>query len=112
MDTVYRVTHLIDGAWTDDDAADKRVNPADPADVVVEVSAGTPELVDAAVNAAAVAQEVWAGMTGPARGAVLSRSAQLIRDRVDQIARDLTREEGKTLPEAIGEVRRAADILD
>jgi aldehyde dehydrogenase (NAD+) len=51
-------------------------------------------------------------MTGPARGAVLSGAAALIRARIDLIARDLTREEGKTLAEATGEVRRAADILD
>ncbi len=112
MTTTYRITHLIGGEWTDAETVDERTNPADPSDVVAEIAAGSPELVDSAVRTAAAAQPTWAAMTGPARGAVLSGAAGLIRARVDIIARDLTREEGKTLAEATGEVRRAADILD
>lgn len=112
MTTAYRITHLIAGEWTDAETVDERANPADPTDVVAETAAGTPELVDSAVQAAVAAQPAWAAMTGPARGAVLSGAAALVRARVDLIARDLTREEGKTLAEATGEVRRAADILD
>lgn len=112
MTTAYRITHLIDGEWTDAETVNERVNPADPSDVVAQVAAGTPELVDLAVRRAAVGQKTWAGMTGPARGAVLSGAAQLVRSRVNKIANDLTREEGKTLAEATGEVHRAADILD
>lgn len=112
MATTYRITHFIDGEWTQAETVDERVNPADSSDVVVEIAAGSPELVDSAVRTAANAQRGWAAMTGPARGAVLSGAADLIRGRVDLIARDLTREEGKTLAEATGEVHRAADILD
>jgi acyl-CoA reductase-like NAD-dependent aldehyde dehydrogenase len=112
MTAPYRITHLINGEWTDAETVDERTNPADASDVVAEIAAATPELVDAAVRSAAAAQPVWAAMTGPARGAVLSAAADLIRARVDIIATDLTREEGKTLAEATGEVRRAADILD
>jgi aldehyde dehydrogenase (NAD+) len=43
---------------------------------------------------------------------VLYRASQIIRQRVDEMARDLTREEGKTLAESKGEVLRAADILN
>jgi aldehyde dehydrogenase (NAD+) len=110
--TPYRITHLIDGTWTEAETADERVNPADSTDVVAAVAAGTPELVDTAVRTAAAAQRLWAAMTGPARGAVLSGAADLVRARAKTIARDLTREEGKTIAEATGEVRRAADILD
>lgn len=112
MTTAYRITHLIAGEWTDAETVDERANPADPSDVVAQIAAGTPELVDSAVQTAVAAQPAWAAMTGPARGAVLSGAAALIRARIDLIARDLTREEGKTLAEATGEVRRAADILD
>ena len=112
MSTTYHVTHLINGEWTDDDAVDERLNPADATDTVARVAAGDPALVDRAVRAATDAQRTWAGMTGPARGAVLSGAAELLRSRIDTIARDLTREEGKTLGEATGEVRRAADVLD
>jgi aldehyde dehydrogenase (NAD+) len=112
MTRTYRITHLIGGEWTDDETVDRRINPADPADSVAEVSAGDAAVVDRAVRIAGDAQRVWAGMTGPARGAVLSEAARILRSRVDQVARDLTREEGKTLAEATGEVKRAADVLD
>ena len=46
-----------------------------------------------------------------ARGAVLFRAAELLDERLDDLARTLTREEGKTLAEAKGEVLRARDIL-
>ncbi|GAB4064767.1 aldehyde dehydrogenase family protein [Angustibacter speluncae] len=111
MTTTHRITHLVGGEWTDDDPVDERVNPADPADTVAIVAAADPALVDRAVRSAAAAQRSWASMTGPARGTVLSDAAHLLRGRVDEIARDLTREEGKTLAEATGEVRRAADVL-
>jgi len=112
MTTAYRITHLIGGEWADAETVDERANPFDPSDVVAEVAVGSPELVDAAVATAAAAQPAWAKLTGPARGAVLQGAADIIRGRVDLIARDLVREEGKTLAEATGEVRRAADILD
>ncbi|GGF18313.1 aldehyde dehydrogenase family protein [Subtercola lobariae] len=112
MSTTYRVTHLIGGEWTDDDTADERTNPFDPLDVVAEIAAGSPELVDRAIQVAAASQSAWGKLTGPARGAVLQGAADIVRSRVDTIARDLVREEGKTIAEATGEVRRAADILD
>jgi aldehyde dehydrogenase (NAD+) len=110
--TTYKITHFVEGEWTNDDTAAERVNPADPADTVAEVTQGDPDLVDRAVRSASAAQGRWAAMTGPARGAVLSGAAALIRARAEQVAEDLTREEGKTRIEALGEVRRAADILD
>lgn len=112
MTSTYRITHLIGGEWTDAETVDERTNPADSSDVVSEIASGSPALVDSAIRTAAAAQPAWAAMTGPAKGAVLSGAADLIRARADVIARDLVREEGKTLAEATGEVRRAADILD
>jgi aldehyde dehydrogenase (NAD+) len=112
MTTAYRITHLIGGEWTDAETVDERANPFDPSDVVAEIAAGSPELLDAAVRKAAAAQPAWARMTGPARGAVLQGAADILRSRLDLVARDLVREEGKTLAEATGEVRRAVDILD
>lgn len=112
MTTTYHISHLIDGEWTNHATSDRRVNPADASDVVAEVAVGTPELVDIAIRAAHQAQQHWAAMTGPARGAILSAAADILRSKLEVIARDLTREEGKTLGEATGEVKRAADILD
>ena len=64
-----------------------------------------------AVAAAAEAFPAWAATPAPARGAILFRAAELLDERLDDVARTLTREEGKTLAEAKGEVLRARDIL-
>jgi acyl-CoA reductase-like NAD-dependent aldehyde dehydrogenase len=88
-----------------------RANPADPGDVVSVRPEGEQAHAEAAVSAAAQAQAAWATTPAPARGAVLSRASQLLRERADQVALDLCREEGKTLAEARGEVSRAVDVL-
>src|SRR6202041_3799626 len=47
----------------------------------------------------------------PARGAILFKAADLLDKQFDQLGEEMTREEGKTLPEAKGEVRRSINIL-
>ena len=53
----------------------------------------------------------WAATPAPARGALLFKAADLLDARFEQLAAEMTREEGKTLPEAKGEVRRAINIF-
>ena len=93
------------------DAEYERRNPAAADDVVATAPSSTSADVDAAVAAARDAQLAWADKTAVARGAVLLDAADLLRQRHADVARDLTREEGKTLAEATGEVRRAIDVL-
>src|SRR5438874_441627 len=50
-------------------------------------------------------------MSGPARGNLLYKAADILDKTFDSVAADMTREEGKTLPEAKGEVRRAINIF-
>ena len=104
------VQNLIDGGWTGSPGSERR-NPANPSEVVASYPSSGREDADAAVAAAAAAQPGWAARTPPARGAVLMDAADLLRTRHALVARDLVREEGKTLPEAMGEVRRAIDVL-
>jgi aldehyde dehydrogenase (NAD+) len=87
------------------------INPAAPAERVATVSLAGAELAAEAVGAAASAFPRWRETPPPARGDVLRRAADLVDERADEIGRDLAREEGKTLVEAIGETRRAAAIL-
>jgi acyl-CoA reductase-like NAD-dependent aldehyde dehydrogenase len=87
------------------------VNPAAPGERVATVSLAGPELAVEAVDAAAAAFVRWRETPPPARGEVLRRSADLVEERAQPIGRDLAREEGKTLAEAIGETQRAAAIL-
>jgi alpha-ketoglutaric semialdehyde dehydrogenase len=92
-------------------AEHERRNPADPGDVVSRFPAGRAEDVQRAVIAAVDASTAWARTPAPERGAILMRAAAVLESRLAQVARDLTREEGKTLGESTGEVRRAIDIL-
>src|SRR5436305_13513280 len=50
-------------------------------------------------------------MSGPGRGAILFKAADILDRTFDSVAAEMTREEGKTLPEAKGEVRRSINIL-
>ncbi len=104
------VQNLVDGARTGSPTVERR-NPARPEQVVAVSPASSAADVDAAVGAAEKAQPAWAGLTPVARGAILLDAADLLRQRQPQIAEDLVREEGKTRAEAMGEVRRAIDVL-
>jgi acyl-CoA reductase-like NAD-dependent aldehyde dehydrogenase len=101
---------LIDGAWVDSASGEtfSDINPADTDDIVGRFQQATLEQTRQAIAAAAAAQPAWAG-AGPSRRAdVLYRAAQIIDDGVKELAVLLTREEGKTLAESTGEVKRAA----
>jgi acyl-CoA reductase-like NAD-dependent aldehyde dehydrogenase len=105
-----QIRHLIGGAWTGEPSEERR-NPADLDEVVSMTARGGAAEVDAAVGAAAVAQSGWAATAPPARGVILDAASRLLAARAEETARDLVREEGKTLAEARGEVARAIDIL-
>ncbi len=105
--------NFIGGEWTPPAGGTFEIrNPADTDEVVGQFPLATEDEVRAAIGASAEAQPKWGETPGPQRGEVLYRAAEIIRRRADELARDLTREEGKTLAESKGEVLRAADILD
>jgi aldehyde dehydrogenase (NAD+) len=87
------------------------VNPADTREIVAEYPLSDQADARAAVEAAVRAYPAWATTTPVARGRILSRASQLIETRKTELARLLTREEGKTLTESTGEVQRTADIF-
>lgn len=102
--------NYINGEWVTGPTFENR-NPANTDELVGLHVKGTAVDIDAAAAAAEAAFPAWAGLTGPARGAYLYKAADLIEKRWDSIAADMTREEGKTLPEAKGEVGRTINIL-
>ena len=108
--STYEIPHFIGGEWVGH-PEQKRYNPARPDDVVALTSTGDQGTVVSAVAAASAAHPGWASATSVARGAVLTRTAEILTARRDEIARDLTREEGKTIVESSGEVARAAEIF-
>ena len=105
--------NLIGGKWVraSDHSTFETKNPAHADEVLGTFPSATAADAAQAVAAAAEALPAWATTPGPARGAILFRAAELLDERLDDVARTLTREEGKTLAEARGEVLRARDIL-
>lgn len=105
--------NFIDGEWVESSSGKTfdSLNPANCQEVVARYQASTAPDVRRALEAAARAQPAWAEMPAPLRGAILMRSAELLEKRAGQVATEMTREEGKTLPEARGEVGRAVNIL-
>jgi aldehyde dehydrogenase (NAD+) len=102
--------HLINGQWLGD-ADTQLMNPARPGELAALSPSGSAQDVDAAITAAVAAQPSWAALPAPARGAILIAAGNLLNERQHAIAEDLVREEGKTLAEAKGEVKRASDVL-
>ena len=88
------------------DTAREVTNPADRHDVVGTVIEATPEHVDAACTLARPWQE-----PPPARAATLRRAANLMEARLEPLLGPIVREAGKTLGNAVGEVREAVDFL-
>ncbi len=103
--------NLIAGEWIGSNAYEN-INPSNTGEVVGLYAQATAEETKAAIAAAKAAAPVWARSGILERHAILKRAADEILARKDEIGRLLAREEGKTLPEAIGETVRAAQIFD
>ena len=76
-----------------------------------QVSLASTAQLDAALAAAVAVRGSWRNATPGDRGAILLRAAGLLRERLDQLARQLTLEQGKTLTESRGELTRAIETL-
>jgi aldehyde dehydrogenase (NAD+) len=102
--------NLIGGEWvtSSSEKTFESVNPANTNDVIGLFQQATLEETKHAIEAARKAQPAW-GESPPARRAeILYKVAQLIEEKSSELADALTREEGKTLAESSGEVKRAA----
>jgi succinate-semialdehyde dehydrogenase/glutarate-semialdehyde dehydrogenase len=110
--TTYRQLY-IDGRWCDA-ANGKRLDVVNPAteEVIAQVAFGTREDCRKAIDAASRAMPAWMKLTPYDRAKVLKKTADLMRDRADKLARDLTMEQGKPLAEAKGEVLHSADTFE
>ena len=87
------------------------LNPSDRSDVIALVPAGSPDDAGRAVAAAKDAHEAWKNRTGPQRAEVLSRWADAIFARREELATSMSREVGKPITESRGEVARCSAIL-
>src|SRR5215217_2026652 len=99
--------HFIAGTWRGAGGELENRNPADPSTVVSTHGLATVQDVEEAYAAARAAAPGWRRTSPVKRGEILLRAAELIAARAEEIAAELTAEEGKTLPEARGETARA-----
>ena len=104
----------VNGRWyhPQSKSISKNINPADTSDVIAEYPLATAADVRLAIDAAVAAWPSWKKTPGPERGRVLWRAADIARRRIDEIANTLTREEGKILKEARGEVLKGISLLE
>ena len=103
---------LIDGEWMDSTSR-KYIDVIDPAteEAFARVPRATPEEVDAALEAAKKAFPAWARLSPFARADYLWKAGDILDSRKEKLGRLMTREQGKPLKEAVGEVEKAVEML-
>jgi aldehyde dehydrogenase (NAD+) len=104
--------NYIDGAWGPSSSGQtfENRNPADTTDLIGVFPKSNRRDVEAALESAARAYERWRLVPAPRRAELLFRAAQLIVERKEAFARDMTREMGKVLSETRGDVQEAVDM--
>jgi len=108
--SLHLAAPLIDGE-IDAAGAINIINPAQSADIVGQVTEATTGDVDTALNAAVAAGPAWEGQGNAARAAILLRVADLFEQHQAALMALAVREAGKSLPNAIAEIREAVDFL-
>jgi acyl-CoA reductase-like NAD-dependent aldehyde dehydrogenase len=103
--------NLIGGEWVASRTGKtfQNISPANHTDVVGEFQASGAKDVDAAVAAATEAYKTWRLTPAPKRAEILYRTGELLSQRKEQYAREMTREMGKVLSETRGDVQEAID---
>jgi malonate-semialdehyde dehydrogenase (acetylating)/methylmalonate-semialdehyde dehydrogenase len=107
------VPHLIAGRWSvpAHTAFGNVYNPS-RGEVIALLPMGGPAEVDAAVLAARKAFATWGDTPAPKRATYLFRYRELLEQHFEELARLVTRENGKTLDEAKGDVRRGIEVVE
>ena len=106
--------NYIGGQWVASESGRtyEITNPAKKTAVVGEFQTSTAKDALRAVAAAKNALPAWADTPAPSRASVLYRALNILERRGDEIARTITIEEGKTLADAMGEVKRSMNIME
>ena len=112
--TVQVCRNFIQGRWVESSSSrtSERRNPANLDEVIGLAPLSTREETRQAVAAALAAFPKWRDTPAPVRGRVISKAALLMEEQKDDLALLMTREEGKALKDALGEVRKSINILE
>ena len=107
----YSAKPLIGGRVYDGCPAEDICNPGDVADIVGQSHGADMKLVNKAFDTAQEAFAEWGGMDANIRAQALERAADMLEVRRAEFMALLVREAGKTLPDAVGEIRETVDFL-
>ena len=102
---------FIDGVWKSADPGHTVVNPVD-ASPIAEVPYATKADLEEALAASERAWPEWRALDVEKRGAILHKTAKLLRERADPMGRTMTQEQGKPFAEARSEVLASAQLFD
>src|SRR4051812_18300332 len=103
--------NLIGGEWVEGVTTSKNINPSDTDDVIGEYAYADKAQTERAIAAAKAAFPAWAAATPQVRADALDKIGSEILARREELGKLLSREEGKSLPEGVGEVGRAGQIF-
>ena len=106
--------NYINGKWQDSISGQTYpiTNPAKTFQIVGEFQSSLPQDAENAIAAASGALKDWANMPAPQRGAILYKALDIMDRRAGEMAETITLEEGKPIADAIGEVKRAMNIIE
>ena len=111
---IAQAKNYINGKWTDSRGSRRveRRNPADSNDIVGSITLAARDEARAAIAAASAAFPAWKRTSSIIRGKLIMKVAQIMSARINELAAQLTREEGKTLSESKGEIQRSINVLE
>ncbi len=111
--TVLKTQAYIDGKWVEADSGERQAvtNPATGSTIAEVAKCGTAE-TRRAIVAAQTAQKGWRSTTAKERAGLLRRWFELMMEHQEDLARILTAEQGKPLPEALGEIAYGASYIE
>ncbi len=118
MATATEITTLcrnyINGEWVESKSPKivERRNPANTDEVVARIPLSTRQEMKEAIAAAKMAFPAWRDTPAPARGKILFKAVRIMEEQKEDLARLLTREEGKALKDSLGEVQRSINITE
>ena len=106
--------NFVNGQWKPGSTGqwDENRNPAKPSEIVGRSTRSSVSDVQQAIEAAQKAQHEWAMRPRPTRAALIEKTSEIMRSRLEIFAKIITQEEGKNLNEARGEVRKSINVLE
>ena len=106
-----RLRNFVGGEWLDQGVDSTDINPSDVKDVIAEYAQADSKVTADAIEASSNAANKWGTSNVQQRADILDSIGDEILNKRDILGKLLSREEGKTLPEGIGEVTRAGNIF-